>query len=476
MKGIFKGIDSVRVIYSLMQHMIKKISNGFLIPFGPNRSGALCIFWPVLVCFVLTWLSCSSSKKSSAREINVASMVASSDVFNHHFTGFVLFDPLTRQTIFEQNSNKYFTPASNTKILTLLTSLSTFGDTLPSIRYAIKDDKLYIKGMGDPTFLHELWPYHPMFEFLKNTPYQIYLVRDVLQDEIFGPGWAWDDYQESYQVEKSAFPLYGNLVHFNAKDSIYQTAPPYFQSRWTRKPISNPDRSISRPYALNQFVAHDDTLIDHTAPYRMDFATIQTLLADTLARDVQWCWTADLPLDLHWSTRNGMTADSVYAHMMKVSDNFLAEQLLLMVASYRTDTCSSALAIDLASKSVFKDAPDSLLWFDGSGLSRYNLFTPRTLVFALDQLYSKISFDRIKNIFPAGGLNGTIRNWYKGNTGPYVYAKTGSLANNHSLSGYVQTRKNKILIFSFMHSNYTGSVIPIRKEMQRTLEFIRDQY
>jgi D-alanyl-D-alanine carboxypeptidase/D-alanyl-D-alanine-endopeptidase (penicillin-binding protein 4) len=57
-----------------------------------------------------------------------------------------------------------------------------------------------------------------------------------------------------------------------------------------------------------------------------------------------------------------------------------------------------------------------------------------------------------------------------------VFAKTGSLRYVHSLSGYVKTKKGKVLIFSFMHNNFTGSSDPLKKEMQDILKRVYEVY
>ncbi|MEP7324126.1 MAG: D-alanyl-D-alanine carboxypeptidase [Saprospiraceae bacterium] len=427
-------------------------------------------------CLSILILSCNSSKKSAGNTPNLPSLLEQSPVFNNHFTGFVLFDPVTQKTLYSMNGDKYFTPASNTKILTLYTALMLLPDTLPSVRMAVFGDSLIIKGMGDPTLFHELWPDHPVVNFLKQTNKKIYLVKDVLQDDVQGSGWAWDDFQDDYQAEKSALPLYGNLVKFTPTNTehFFIAEPSYFQSEWSWTDTKNPDRKITRNIASNIFEVNSTFIYPYYIPYKSDMQVSRELLMDTLKKDVQLILSASLPTDIHWDIIKGIPADTVYAQMMKVSDNFIAEQLLLLTNSYLKDSCNSTQCIRDAKFQLFDAPPDTFQWYDGSGLSRYDLITPRTLVYILNKVMSRLTMDGIKKIFPTGGI-GTLSKWYQGPS-PYIYAKTGSLMNNHSLSGFIHTNKGHDLIFSFMHSNYTRSVNPIRAEMQKTLEFIRDNY
>lgn len=132
-------------------------------------------------------------------------------------------------------------------------------------------------------------------------------------------------------------------------------------------------------------------------------------------------------------------------------------------------------AIDFSKKNLMSTLPDAPKWVDGSGLSRYNLVTPRSMVELLNRIQQLMPRERLFGIFAAGGVNGTIKSNYKNGDSPYIFAKTGTLRNNHCLSGYLITKTGKMLIFSFMHNNYTGSMNTLRKEMERVLKQVYEE-
>ncbi|MGJ8734113.1 MAG: D-alanyl-D-alanine carboxypeptidase, partial [Cellulophaga sp.] len=176
------------------------------------------------------------------------------------------------------------------------------------------------------------------------------------------------------------------------------------------------------------------------------------------------------------TTLYGIATDSIARRMMYVSDNFLAEQLLVMASSTLSDTLNVNKAIKHILKTDLADLEQQPRWVDGSGLSRYNLFTPASFVQVLDKMYHQISEERLLSLFPVGGESGTLKNWYKGTPKPYIYAKSGSLGNNYSLSGYLITKSGKTLIFSFMNNHFKTKTSDVKKEIQTVLEMIRDNY
>ena len=161
---------------------------------------------------------------------------------------------------------------------------------------------------------------------------------------------------------------------------------------------------------------------------------------------------------------------------MQNSDNFLGEQLLLLASAKRYGYLETQAIIEYTTDSLWWDVPMSLDWIDGSGLSRYNQQTPSTIVYLLSKLYQEVGPDRLMSIFPAGGVSGTIKNWYAGQNGqPFIFAKTGTLRHVHCLSGYLRMPGGRMYVFSFMHNNYPGKIKELKEEMEDILNWLYGQ-
>ncbi|MEJ7767102.1 MAG: D-alanyl-D-alanine carboxypeptidase, partial [Chitinophagaceae bacterium] len=167
-------------------------------------------------------------------------------------------------------------------------------------------------------------------------------------------------------------------------------------------------------------------------------------------------------------------ADSLYKKMMYRSDNFFAEQILLMAANEKLQTMSDIKIIHEMLDHELKDLPQRPNWVDGSGLSRYNLFTPQDFVWMLKKMHAEFGLARLKEIFPGGG-QGTLSDYYKADSG-YIFAKTGSLMGTLALSGFLVTPKDKLLIFSVLVNNHQGSTTEVRRAIEIFLHNIRMKY
>jgi D-alanyl-D-alanine carboxypeptidase/D-alanyl-D-alanine-endopeptidase (penicillin-binding protein 4) len=394
----------------------------------------------------------------------------------------VLYDPATGKTIYSYNGERYFIPASNTKIFTLYTSLRILGNSVPALRYVTRPDSLIFWGTGDPSFLHPDLRSNRAYDFLNQRKEKLFYASVFYEGGHWGPGWAWDDYNDAYSAEKSAFPVFGNFVRFGVKPDAPVLAKPYFFAPLLQVASDSTNRGsvIERSLYGNAFtfrLARASGAFSRDVPFKTSPELLLQLLGDTLNRKVTAIPFVPFP---DAATLYSLPADSIYRRMMQESDNFLSEQLLLLCSSVlqgrsQGEKLSSEQTIAYAKKEWLADLPDKPVWVDGSGLSRYNLFTPRSVVALWMKLYQQVPRERLFGLLAAGGQSGTLKNSYQ-QSAPFIYGKTGSLSNNHCLSGFLLTQKGQTLVFSFTHSNFVVQTADIRREMERILLEIHRNY
>jgi serine-type D-Ala-D-Ala carboxypeptidase/endopeptidase (penicillin-binding protein 4) len=407
--------------------------------------------------------------------------------FDHHLseaekkfkdnTGFMLYDPARGKTLASYNAAQYFTPASNTKILTLYTSLRILGDSIPAFRYISRNDSVILWGTGDPSFLNpSVFNNNQVYNFLQKNPNRLFINTTNFHDDVWGQGWAWDDFGYSYSSEKTPVPVYGNVMHVVKERNKLKINPVLFQSHFLTGDTIQGKSKLVREMDSNQVTwlpgNETDTRISWDLPFHYSSDLIADILSDTLKRQVD---EITIPQPTFTQTLFSIPSDSLYSVMMKFSDNHIAEQLLLLCANKISDSLRTEIAISYARKKFLGDLPDQLAWVDGSGLSRYNLTTPRNIVKLWEKLYKEFPRDRLFQLLAIGGQKGTLKNYYSSVT-PYIFGKTGSLSNNSSLSGFLITKKGSVLIFSFMNGNYIAPSNEIRLMMQDLLNQVRNKY
>lgn len=412
--------------------------------------------------------SCSTNKKIS-REFD--NHFNNSEVFKKGTVGFMVQDPETGKVLYNYNAEKYFTPASNIKLFTFYTGLKILGDSVPALHYVVHNDSLFFWGTGDPSLLNPDLPKSAVLDFLKNRDEKLFYLPPSQEEKYFGPGWAWDDFNSSYSVERSSFPIYGNRVSFKklvGTNNLTVTPGIFLDSIITIH--GNTFRGIRRDMASNNFrfdPGSNPGILNQDVPFKYSSLLVVNILRDTLQKEISILRNAK-QVSGNYNTLYSIPVDSMYKRMMEVSDNFIAEQILLMAAQKLTDTLSSDIAIDYMLDNHLNDLPDEPKWVDGSGLSRYNLVTPRSMIILLSKIQNEIPHDRLFNILATGGVSGTLKNNYIAEE-PYIFAKTGTLRHNHSLSGFLKAKSGKILLFSFMNSNYTVPTNDLKTQMELIL-------
>ncbi len=425
-------------------------------------------FFLLSLTLTLLFSSCSQNIFLRSKSRSLAKTLINSTVLQQEFSGFVLYDLNEDKNIVDINGSKFFTPASNTKIFTFYASLMILKDSMPIIKYISKNDSLIFWGTGSPLCLNPDFEENTfVIDFLKKSDKKIYFCNNNFQDYRFGSGWAWDDYIYNYQLEKNAFPIYGNrlLINFYA-DSI-DFSPKTFKIKPSLDSNVYHRAEFINEFEIGRFKSSKKIQI----PFITDSTTITKLLSMAINKQVNKCPTENIKQEQSQILKIKIP-DTLYLRLLHDSDNFIAEQLMQMCSFTLFDTLNTKKAIEYSKKNILPELKDKCRWVDGSGLSRYNLFSPNDLVYALKMIYNKLPWAKITRYFPAAGISGTLKENYPNIEKPFVYAKSGSLSNNYNLSGYIQTKKGNKYIFSFMNNHFLKKSKTIKKEIEKTLLLI----
>lgn len=435
-----------------------------------TRLSLLCSIFLVIFSF-----SCKDVVPEPSQSVEklgpIENLLAESSLLRDSFTGIMIRDADSGEILFEENANKYFTPASNTKVFSLYSSLHLLGDEIPTLDYIETDTSVIFWGTGDPTFLHRSFEGNKAFDFLKSQTKPLIFSPSNFHQNFYGSGWMWDDYNDYYQVESSPFPMYGNTVEVRQSAGEILTNPYIFQS--TSFEATEGNYKIQRDLFDNTFTIPSD-LGDYfqEIPLKTSPMLTQQLLMDTLKRDIQLSYISKPRIT---STIYGQETLPVLKKMIKESDNFLAEQLLVLASYEIADSLNAALAINLLKENQLKGSPQDLKWVDGSGISRYNLFTPASMAYLLYTMRKEFGEEVIFPIMAQNGEEGTLRSFDNTN-GVFIYGKSGSMTGVYNLCAYVKTTSGKTLAVSVMHNNFNGSVSQFRGWTESLYKIIRVNY
>jgi serine-type D-Ala-D-Ala carboxypeptidase/endopeptidase (penicillin-binding protein 4) len=292
----------------------------------------------------------------------------------------------TGKTIFEQNPQKYFNPASNAKLYTAALALEHFGPdfriksslycgTKPDASGTLKGD-LILYGRGDPTMAARLNG-GDYFKGLDTLIAQLVnagvrrIEGDVVGDESyfagppFGAGWEWDDLQAYYGAEVSALTINDNALDLFVKPAErvgipcrITTGPPtsfvtLINRTQTAPKGTGPRIVVYRPVGENIIYVSGRLPIDSSG-YSNSIAVhspaglFVSLFKDALAargivvtgrtRVVDWKYREVTPLDfaklIELGSVESMPLGDIVRETLKPSQNLYAQLLLLQVGNW----------------------------------------------------------------------------------------------------------------------------------------------
>lgn len=431
--------------------------------------------------------------------------MADAPQFSNAHWGILIVDPERGDTLYARNAGKLFMPASNMKILTSSTALTQLG---PDYRYrtyfaargpvtnGVLDGDLLVIGRGDPSvsdhMMHDaMLPLRAIADSLaakgiRRIRGSIVPAGDAFPGEVFGFGWTYDDFEDSYSapIDELLFNEGFSELHVHGGDQPgdpvrvevrpAHTYPRVRVAATTTAPVSvDSARPRRRTLAVRKDSTTWDVILEGTIAAR-DSAVIEVTHHDPDAAYVAAFREAlrekgivigDSATEAAYgridtlATLTSPPLSDILKALLKPSQNQIAEMLFRTVAlekigAGRSDSARAVIERQIATWGV--PVPSEAIVRDGSGLARYDYITPRTAVRILDVMRHAPSFNVFYDALPIAGVDGTIANRMKGTPAQgNVHAKTGTVAQARSLSGYVTTADRHVLIFSFLCNNFT---------------------
>jgi serine-type D-Ala-D-Ala carboxypeptidase/endopeptidase (penicillin-binding protein 4) len=421
----------------------------------------------------------------------------------------------TGERLFELNADKLMMPASNMKILTLSATADALGwdyrftttlETSGTISNGVLHGDLVVRSNGDPSInARDNRADAVLFEWtrtLQAAGISSIEGRIVGDDQAFdeqgiGDGWAWDYLQYDYAAPVGALEFNENVAALSISPGpAAGTTPIVTLSRGSGLELINHamtgaegsvstldyKRHLERPIleVTGSIPAGGSTVNRSVAVINPTVFFAQSLKDGLIARGIPVSGDAvdfdDIAAEMPSADRRVLvTTESpplreIATVLMKVSQNLYAETLLKTLGASQnglgtTEGGRIAARNTLTSWGV---ARDGYIMYDGSGLSRYNYVTASTVTTILEHMYKDPRHhDAFIATLPIAGKDGTIASRMRGTRAEgNAVAKTGSISNARSLSGYVKTRDGEMLVFSILSNDF---IIPAA-----TINYIAD--
>ena len=157
--------------------------------------------------------------------------------------------------------------------------------------------------------------------------------------------------------------------------------------------------------------------------------------------------------------------------LVKNSDNWLAEMIFKSLGGYSCLDCTNTAdaSRELVSKIMDSTGIDfqGCILNDGSGLSRRNYITARSMIDLLVKASESSFHGTFDSCLTIAGYDGTLRNRMKNTPAERnLRAKTGTHSNISSLAGYVNTQDGERLVFVFL---FNGGAVGRYKQIENQL-------
>jgi D-alanyl-D-alanine carboxypeptidase/D-alanyl-D-alanine-endopeptidase (penicillin-binding protein 4) len=473
-------------------------------------------FVSALISLSTLFLLSSTPQASPEIELLRADLmrIVDDEAFRSAHVGIAIQSVKNTTSLFLYNEKKRFVSASNTKLYTTAAALLFLSpdftyETKVMINGTVTQDvlkgDLIIVASGDPTIsgyfnnnnptqVFEDWGNALIQKGIRKIDGDVVIDNAYFNDSPFGAGWHWDDMSHCYSTAKDAFSFNNNCIALTISPGNKIGAP---------ATIAIEPKTDFMTVLGNITTAGERSAIDIRAEYTNNSKTIvisgtiplnhkssikyvaaknpaefgayvlkKTLLSKGIevngnifctrggCNQVKALATNEEPSFLTtFAVYRSPKLSEIIKVINKISNNLYAENLFLTIAKEMHKEGNSEEA-SLAVREILKKAGlnlEGLYIVDGSGLSRFNLITPRETVQLLSIMAQSPYAEVFHNSLAIPGDEGTLKDRRKGTSAGApinIRAKTGTMAHVRNLSGYVTTKNGELLAFSFLCNNY----------------------
>ncbi len=448
--------------------------------------------------------------------------------------GVAVMNLRTGEWLYQRTPKHHFVPASNVKLFTSAAALDQLGpafryQTTLFAEGAVRDSTLYgrliLRGAGDPTLGgygqrdDPTAPFRAWADSLRNHGIRAIRGDIVGDDNAFadtplGYGWSWDDTPYAYAAELGGLAFNQNKIEIALRGerigkpaalswTPHQTTYVDLINRSMTIPRSGEiDEEYERDLGTNAIVLKSTVPLGATEtedlaihnPTRFTVHVLREVLRqqgiaiDGAARDIDHITTPPLydsqavrPVARYTSP----PLDTIVRQLNFESLNLYAEQVLRTLGVERPvedaeddlqpGTAEMGIAASMRTFAAAGIDTSRIQLADGSGLSRHNLVSPQAIVNLLKYMQNHPN-PAIRTAFlrslPAAGRDGTLQyRRIQGGRGA-VRAKTGTLSNISSLSGYLTTAGGTPVAFAILCNQYLAKTRQVRQAQDQIVNIL----
>ncbi len=444
---------------------------------------------------------------SLARDLDA---ILNDPVLAHGTWGVMVKSLKSGDTLYVRNERKLLMPASNMKIVTLAAAAERLGwdyayttrlVAAGRVENGVLAGDLVVIGSGDPSValfdgsanrLFDEWAGKLTQLGVRTIAGRIIGDDSAFEDEELGFGWSWDDLAEDYAAGVGALQYNESAVRVtvspgaHAGDAAAIVAEPAGSGVDIINSATTTAAETPMSLTTRRLPGSQRLQIGGTIPIGASRALVVSVDNPTLffVRALRTALIAH-GLDVRGAAvdiddisdapgQNGTVVDAhrspalstLALRLMKISQNQYAETFL------KTLTADRGVANALGARAIEEEIfnrwsvhQGGLIIRDGSGLSRYDYVTAEALITILAHIYND---PRLRAPFeatlPVVGLDGTLGNRMKGTAAEgNARAKSGSMSNVRTLSGYVTSADGEPFAFSILANNFETAADVVNK-------------